>query len=107
MISFSNSSKIMVIAAHPDDEILGCGATIHKWVQNGAEAHALILGTGLTSRDEGRKDIQVEAIESLRQNAKASADIIGYKTISVSVQALIERSIKNTWDRRICSVALD
>jgi len=31
--------KIMIIAAHPDDEILGCGGTVARLTQNGkAEA---------------------------------------------------------------------
>ena len=82
MINFAGGSKIMVIAAHPDDEVLGCGAAIHKLVDSGAEAHALILGTGLASRYEHKESIPGSAIDILRQNAKASAAIIGYKTLS-------------------------
>ena len=29
------SEKILVIAAHPDDEVLGCGATIAKYSRGG------------------------------------------------------------------------
>lgn len=48
-------SKILVIAAHPDDEILGCGGTIARLVNKGHEAYTLILGEGITARDETRK----------------------------------------------------
>jgi LmbE family N-acetylglucosaminyl deacetylase len=67
----------MVIAAHPDDEILGCGATVNKCTKNGAEVSALILSTGIASRGICNKD----EIKKLRQNAKKAADIIGYKKI--------------------------
>jgi LmbE family N-acetylglucosaminyl deacetylase len=42
--------KVLVIAAHPDDEVLGCGATISRLAMLGHEIHILILATGLTSR---------------------------------------------------------
>jgi len=38
--------KIMIIAAHPDDEILGCGGTVARLINEGAEGYTLILGQG-------------------------------------------------------------
>ncbi|BDA79198.1 LmbE family protein [Leptospira kobayashii] len=45
---------ILVIAAHPDDEILGCGGTIARHAEEGAEVHVRIMAEGLTSRDQKR-----------------------------------------------------
>lgn len=42
--------NILVIAAHPDDEILGCGATIYKHSKDGDNVFVLILGAGVESR---------------------------------------------------------
>ena len=41
--------KILVIVAHPDDEVLGCGGTIAKLTPNN-DIYILILGEGITSR---------------------------------------------------------
>lgn len=40
----------MVVAAHPDDEILGCGGTIKKLVTKGFKVRTLILAKGIASR---------------------------------------------------------
>ena len=47
-------NNILVVAAHPDDEILGCGGTIVKHINNGDNVHVLILAEGITSRDKNR-----------------------------------------------------
>jgi len=47
-------SNILVVAAHPDDEVLGCGGTIAKHINQGDEVHVLILAEGITSRDTKR-----------------------------------------------------
>ena len=48
------SETVLVLAAHPDDEILGCGATIAKHAARGDKVHVVILAEGVTSRDESR-----------------------------------------------------
>lgn len=52
----TDMKKILVVAAHPDDEILGVGATVAKHAAQGDEVYALILGEGQTSRGEHRED---------------------------------------------------
>lgn len=40
--------KILVIAPHPDDEVLGCGGTIAKHVSNGDEVHLCVVTSAYT-----------------------------------------------------------
>ena len=44
------NSKILVIAAHPDDDILGCGGTLAKAINLKAKVKILFLGEGVSSR---------------------------------------------------------
>lgn len=74
-------STILVIAAHPDDEILGVGATIAKCIENGDEAYALILGEGQTSRTEKREDTQKSVVESLHKDSLAACKEIGFRGV--------------------------
>ena len=41
--------KILVIAAHPDDELLGCGGTIKKFINSGCEVITAIVAKGRPS----------------------------------------------------------
>ncbi|MDC0142418.1 PIG-L family deacetylase [Candidatus Nitrosopelagicus sp.] len=42
--------KILIIVAHPDDEVLGMGGTIAKHNKNGDDVTVAYLSTGITSR---------------------------------------------------------
>ena len=66
-------SKILVVAAHPDDEVLGCGGTIAKMAAEGAQVEILILGEGATSRDGADS----AAVERLRADARSAAKRLG------------------------------
>lgn len=44
--------KVMVIVAHPDDEVLGCGATIARHSDSGDEVALLVMTDGETSRGD-------------------------------------------------------
>jgi len=41
---------VLIIAAHPDDEVLGCGGTIAKHTNSGDCVHLLLMGSGIGSR---------------------------------------------------------
>jgi LmbE family N-acetylglucosaminyl deacetylase len=66
-------SKILIVASHPDDEILGCGATVARLVKEGHEAYILILGEGLTSRGFVK---EIELL-NLAEQVKKAGKIIG------------------------------
>lgn len=72
------SSAVLVVAAHPDDEVLGCGGTIARHAEAGDEVHVLILGEGVTSRDS-RRDNQKRRkdIASLDRAVAAAAKTLG------------------------------
>ena len=70
--------KILVFAAHPDDELLGLGGTLIKHVSQGDEVSVIIFTTGVTSRDIDNKDIQ---IKKLRKNLINVSKFLKFKKI--------------------------
>lgn len=60
---------VLVCAAHPDDEILGCGATMARHARAGDEVHAVILGRGIAAR--GADAAASEALEAAARRANA------------------------------------
>lgn len=73
--------RILVIAAHPDDEVLGCGGTIARLTEEGHDVFITILGEGVTSRFKQRKDSKPELIKILQSNTKQVADTLTAKDI--------------------------
>jgi LmbE family N-acetylglucosaminyl deacetylase len=77
-------TSILVVAAHPDDEILGCGGTIAKHVQAGDEVHVVIMAEGLTSRASSRsRDHMKSDLESLAQCARDANAILGSHSVTL------------------------
>ncbi len=59
--------KVLVIAAHPDDELLGCGGTLIRHVENGDEVQSIIMCEGESLRYVGKEVHQHEAtVEAAR-----------------------------------------
>ena len=73
--------QILVVAAHPDDEVLGCGGTIAKLVDEGASVHVAFLADGVLSR-EGDESEQSKAIDARRLAARQCCDILGVESIT-------------------------
>lgn len=70
--------KVLVIAAHPDDEVLGCGGTMARHAASGDEVSLLILGEGLTSRQQKRNAEELKSeLRDLQECTRASAKILG------------------------------
>ncbi|MFC2156796.1 PIG-L deacetylase family protein [Acidobacteriota bacterium] len=74
-------NRILVVAAHPDDEVLGCGGTIRRLVQEGNTAYTLILGEGVTSRFEKREMADVQDVKKLKNAAEAAAKVLGIQEL--------------------------
>ena len=72
--------RVLVIAAHPDDEVLGCGGTIAKLADNGVECHLLIVTDGSSAQYRDSDHLQ-EIIDSKKVETKNCADTLGFKTI--------------------------
>jgi LmbE family N-acetylglucosaminyl deacetylase len=73
---------IAVVAAHPDDEVLGCGGTIAKHAREGDVVHVLLAGEGLTSRDTRQSRAKRQsALTRLGQSARRANAILGVRTV--------------------------
>lgn len=72
--------KVLVIAAHPDDEVLGVGGTIAKLSAAGAECHLLIVTDGSSSQYRDSDHLH-EIIEAKKLETKGCADLLGFKSI--------------------------
>ncbi len=73
--------KVIVFAAHPDDELLGLGGTVRRLANEGVEVHAVIMAEGITSRSDKRSDADDTELAELQKDARKAAQIVGYKTI--------------------------
>ena len=70
--------SILVVAAHPDDEILGCGGVVASHVAQGDTVHVVIVAEGAASRSSRRNPEAKESeLASLRSAAFSAASTIG------------------------------
>lgn len=73
-------NRVLVVVAHPDDEVLGCGATIHKIIRGGGVVRVLVLGEGSSCRYPkemlGSEQVRTE-ISQRRQFADEALAVLG------------------------------
>lgn len=76
------NKKVLIIAAHPDDEILGCGGTIARLVKNNCKVDVLFLAEGVSARSklgETRNwDDEISARESMMM---AASEDLGFSIL--------------------------
>jgi LmbE family N-acetylglucosaminyl deacetylase len=69
----------MVFAAHPDDDLIGCGGTIVKHVKLGNEVSVCYM----TSGEAGSLDYSKEELAKIREEeAKNAAQVIGFHDLT-------------------------
>lgn len=84
-------ASVLVVAAHPDDEVLGCGGTLARHVLSGDEVRVLLLAEGAM----GRRGATRNDADNLAAAAKRAGEVLG-------VQATILHSYP---DQRLDSVS--
>ena len=74
------SKSILILVAHPDDEVLGCGGTIAKMADNGSVVHVAFFADGVFSRC-GNQIAQTQDLKIRRSKAQKACDILGVKSV--------------------------
>lgn len=70
--------RILVFAAHPDDDLIGCGGSLAKRIEHGDEVSVCFM----TSGDAGSLEYTKRQLSKIRESeAKKAAKIMGYKKV--------------------------
>lgn len=85
MIELLKNKKIMIVVAHPDDEILGLGATMFRLIRDyGVHTRVVILGEGITSRSDKRDRAEWEReLATHKNNIYQAQKAIGYNSVGI------------------------
>lgn len=70
---------VLVVAAHPDDEALGCGGTIARHAADGEDVFVAFLADGVTSRAPGAD--HSEGVSRRQGAARSAARILGVRDV--------------------------
>ena len=71
------NKTILIVAAHPDDEVLGCFGTVAKLIRQGYTAYTLILSGGKTSRGK----VEQKELDILKEEMLNANKLIGIKEV--------------------------
>ena len=75
-------SPVLVLAAHPDDEVLGCGGTIARLAAEGAAVHVAFFADGVSSRAAGPgAPAQDAELAARRAAAQRACDVLGVASV--------------------------
>ncbi len=71
MTSIENFGRVLAIAPHPDDEVLGCGGTLARLSATGNEVHVLVATEGKPPQ------FPKEGVERVRVEMHAAHEVLG------------------------------
>ena len=78
-----SKGPVLVVASHPDDEVLGCGGTMARLADEGREIHVVILGEGVTSRFTPGEADQAEVerlLNDIKNCCTRAAGVLGARS---------------------------
>ncbi len=75
--------NVLIVAAHPDDEVLGCGGTASKLAGLGNIVRIAILAEGMTSRTSKREDSDTELLTRLHADAQRAGRILRAQSVTI------------------------
>lgn len=78
-----DTHTILVVAAHPDDEVLGCGGTIARFTKGGHTVHILIMADGESSRINTGGFIDPNLLATRNESASRACNILGCSSVTV------------------------
>ena len=88
---FDKTDKVLIVAAHPDDEVLGCGGTISSLSKKGINIRVVFLSEGVSSRFDlvnfDKKKLK-EEIRNRRNNSLKALKILGVKKQNIFYEGL-------------------
>lgn len=86
------AETVLAIAAHGDDETLGCGGTLARHVAAGDRVHVLLLADGVTARN-GHAEIDKrngQAYAAARELGVEPPTMVGFKDNRLDAVALLD-----------------
>lgn len=100
--------NILVVVAHPDDEVYGMGGTIAKLAYEGHDIYILVVTDGCTSQYRGNKEL-LEIIETKKYECEKANLVLGVKKViygnlpdmrldtlaHVDINSIIEKNVQN------------
>lgn len=84
MIDLKNFKRVLTFFAHPDDETLSAGGTIHRLSELAVPVHVAIPGTGINSRRNKKNKEELDLdLKQLRENCENALSILGVKANNI------------------------
>jgi len=105
-------NRILVLAAHPDDEVLGLGGTIAKLALQGKEVYVLIVTDGSSSQYRDSDKLKA-IIDAKKAETQACADMLGVKKVyygglpDMKLDNIPHIEINKVIEKHICMIEPD
>lgn len=78
----TGETTVLCVVAHPDDEVLGAGGTLHRHAVAGDDVHVCILNDGVAARYDELTPQAEREINERQSQARSVSDFLGIESVS-------------------------